>query len=337
MSRVEGQWAAFESPVHGVSGNYVALTGLPSRTRAVWAQVLAAEYEWTTATDQSELWAELRRCSVDGERGGWALESTAPLRPQLAIERDIAGVAAVVSGFTASAWSRQNICATSVALAASELLRGHPELRVLVLYQPPWEAFHESCKLYSIRSGDDAAAWLRYWLGYHEAVLAAHAQDPGRIFLVNASHLEPHAGALLEMLREEGIAVPDAAFAGLSKSSPGPAAGLLARQMSDMAPEYWDTYESLETSALLFGRDPEFRFSALSEPTEGLPAVLGIWCDAFAAQEMELENGLLVRQLRQMQEELEHYSASNESMASLLKQSREIADRARVVISNLAS
>lgn len=356
-------------PQHGntelIHTPYLVLSGLPSQQRAKWAQALGVAQENLESNTHPELWEALRRLTVDGQLRDWV----SPETPEGLDGRECN----VAPGFG-------NFCSTAVAPVAGTLLEIDPGLHVLIFYQSPWEGFNEACSVRRIRGGDAAVAWLDDWLDYHQSVLAASASDPARIFLVNANRLgsPEEANELIEALRATGIALPDDILVEASSLAFGAATSvLLARQMSDFGAEYWDMYEALESSALLFGREPEFRTSAPGTGTDQLSLFLALWGDAVAAQdhdaqapqqriedqaksegisridsdrqelqdrlqaksllmdEIQIENELLVRQLQQMQEELEHYMKSSEETRAALGRSRDIADRARVAISGL--
>lgn len=314
---------------------YLAVSGLPGRVRGAWAKALGAEREGSSPWAHSDLWNELRQSAARTQASRWDLEpGTAPGSSTLG-EQDLAALAAAASGGEEVRGRHPNICSTVLGRFAGPMLDTHPGLRVLVFYQSPWEAFQEACRLHRLRGADESRAWIDYWLKYHEDVLAARLRHPGRMFLVNAGRLRSRASQLLDVVRAEGVAVPESALAALARHRiAGAPSSLLAGQMAEHAPECWDMYEALESSALLLGREPEFRGIGGDEP-QGLAPVLAVWSDALAASEVQRENELLLKQLQQVQEELGHYMRSNEAMREALGHSVDVANRARTLISGL--
>lgn len=317
--------------------NFVAVTGLPSQGRAIWARALEAEHERVTSWSQPEFWAHLQRLRSAMESGGWDLEAGDTSRTALAVERDMAGLAATASGSLDLPEKKRNVCATAVVPLAADLLDAREDLRVLVMYESPWEAFRSAATLHQVRDGEAAIAWMDYWLDYHDAALAACAAHPSKILLVNANRLASRAVALLQTLRANAVPVPDGAFRNVDAlAPPAEPAGLLARYMDESGPQYWDMYEALESSALLLGREPEFRATGPDIGTGGLPPALTVWAEAFAAREARLENALLLQQVDHLQQELEHYMRSNKALSDSLARSGKVADQARRAISRLA-
>lgn len=314
---------------------YLAVSGLPGRVCSTWAKALAAEREGVSPWAHSDLWRDLRQATVHLPADAW--EQPPGDAPSTTLgEQDIAELAAAASAGEEVRGRHPNVSSTVVGRVADRLVERHPGLRVLVFYQSPWEAFEEACRLHRLRGSDASLAWVSYWLRYHEDVLSARQRAPERILLVNAARLDARAPMLLDMLKAEGIVLPRDAQRTLSRQrTGGEPAALLAVHMAERGGECWDMYEALESSALLLGRDPEFRNTCPGMEPHGLAPVLGLWSDALAAREVQVENDLLQKQLQHVQDELGHYMHANEAMREALGRSTDVANQARTLISGL--
>lgn len=314
---------------------YVAVSGLPGGVRRAWAKALAAEREGVSPWAHSDLWRDLRQHAAHLPPNPWE-EAPANATATTLDDQDIADLAAAASAGEAVRGRHPNVSSTVIGRVADRLIERHPGLRVLVLYQSPWEAFEEACRLHRLRGADASLAWLSYWLRYHQDALSARERAPGRILLVNAGRLATRAPLLVELLEEEGIAVGRDAPPMPSGQGAGAAPlAMLAAQMVDRGGEYWDTYEALESSAVLLGREPEFRNTYARTESHGLAPVLGLWSSALAAGEVQVENDLLQKQLQHLQGELGQYMRANEAMREALGRSTDVAHQARTLISEL--
>ena len=314
---------------------YLAVSGLAGRVRSTWAKALAAEREGVSPWAHSDLWRDLRQATVHLPADAWEQPPGDATSTTLG-EQDIADLAAAASAGEEVRGRHPNVSSIVIGRVADRLVERHPGLRVLVFYQSPWEAFEEACRLHRLRGAEASLAWLSSWLGYHEDVLAARQRAPDRILLVNAARLDARAAMLLDLLKAEGIVVPkDALRLLLRQRIGGEPDGLLAAQMAERGGECWDLYEALESSALLLGRDPEFRDTCPGTGPHGLAPVLGLWSDALAAREVQVENDLLQKQLQHVQDELGQYMQANEAMREALGRSTDVATRARTLISGL--
>jgi len=246
------------------------------------------------------------------------------------------------------------------------------ELRVLVLYQPPWEAFVEACSVHRFADGVEAVAWLREWREFHERVLRDRELAPDRVFLVNAARLAPQLAELRAALGLQDAAQELSAELGATAALVGEHFQLLCRRIEELAPDYWQTYEELESVALLFGREAEFRGTGHPDRALELQHSLAMWGDAVAARvrdrqaseaagsarsneelvarlqlehtadaernnDLQLENELLAHMIQQMQEELAYHVRSNEELRQALEQSTDAGERARVLVSRMLS
>lgn len=314
---------------------YVAVSGLPGGVRSAWAQSLAAEREGVSPWAHSDLWRDLRQLAAHLPANAWE-QPPANATATTLDDQDIADLAAAASVGEEVRGRHPNVSSTVIGRVGDRLLERHPGLRVLVFYQSPWEAFEEACRLHRLRGADASLAWLSYWLRYHQDALSARERAPGRILLVNAGRLAARASLLLELLKEEGIAVGQAAPPMQSGQGTGIAPlAMLAAQMVDRGGEYWDMYEALESSAVLLDRAPEFRNTFVGMEAHGLAPVLGLWSSALAAGEVEVENELLQKQLQHLQDELGQYMHANEAMREALARSTDVANQARTLISEL--
>jgi len=170
--------------------------------------------------------------------------------------REIAGL--VVAGVplaSTQAWTRAIARDLGVATTAVSELVDRDGQRVLVLYQPPWQAFLEACATQRFADGSEAEAWLRDWQRFHEGVLQERDRAPERVVLVNAARLG--AESLASLRADLGLA--DAGFDEVPPLATAEDAELLASRLEELAPECWEAYEAMESVALLLGREPEFR------------------------------------------------------------------------------
>lgn len=315
--------------------HYLAITGLPGGTRSKWAKTLAAEREGQSPWAHADLWRDLRELAAGIAATPWEQAPGEGTATTLG-EQDIAALAAAASAGEAVRSRHPNVSSVVLARVADRLVAGHPGLRVLVFYQSPWEAFEEACVLHRLRGAEDSLSWLSYWLRYHEDVLAARQRAPDSIMLVNAARLGERAPILLELLKDDGIAVPRADLPALSRQRGGTGrTDLLASYMAERGGDFWDMYEALESSAQLLGRAPEFRDGHAGWEQRDLAPVVDLWSHALAAREVQLENELLQKQLQHVQDELSKYSHANEAMRDALGRSTEVADQARHLISDI--
>lgn len=229
---------------------------------------------------------------------------------------------------------------------------------ILALYRAPWVAFLED----QDRDGQDGAAqWLDDWIHFHRGVLELQHRLPARVLLVNAAHLGD-GESLIAHLQELGVPCEsrDGDGQGDKRAMDGPeSAGpalqsLLAAGMAHSCPEAWSTYEELESRALLLGREPEFRgadgiadvtnpgallagFAALRNAIrhdrDASKLVQPAVDPAFEA--LRRENELLGLHLEQVLEELHFHNESGKHFRRRLLEAGEIAEAARIVISDL--
>jgi hypothetical protein len=315
---------------------FLAVSGLPGFVRSAWAKELAAEQEGMSPWAHSDLWHDLRQAGSHLPANRWEQPSGTDGTATMLREQDLADLAAAASAGEEVSGRHPNVSSTMIGRVADRLVERHPGLRVLVFYQSPWEAFEEACRLHRLRGAEEAATWLSYWIRYHEDVLSARLRAPGCIFMVNAARLRGRVPALLEVLRAEGIVAPEGALSRLSRQRIGSEPqDLLAAHMTEHGPECWDMYEALESSALLLGRDPEFRDVGPGQGAHGLGPVLGLWSDALSAREVQVENDLLQKQLQHLQDELGQYIQANEAMREALRRSTDVANQARTLLSGL--
>lgn len=235
-----------------------------------------------------------------------------------------------------------------------------PELRVIAFYLPPWEAWLQEAALPRATdpSGDrvsDATGWLKQWRDYHQRLLDMRSSRPARVTLINAGRLD--AGSLAAMLKAAGHGSLhhlriQAAVAWIPPVVE-PLGRLLAGWMADHAPECWETYEQLESCALMHGREPEFRATSALVDCEEIETFLAAAREIQASMaddaagnertasygplldELRDENELLTLQVEQLHEELEFQVRSGSQMRAILLEAGGTAEAARRLITRL--
>ncbi len=145
-------------------------------------------------------------------------------------------------------------------------LAADPSARALVFYLSPWEAFLDACEpacAVSCQRRDRASRW------------------PDRVLMVNAGRLHASGQALVDVLAGAGWCPP----ASVPVASPIAPADpvLLARLFEEHAPAECDAYESLESMALLLGREAEFR-GADARDVDLLGEALRVWGELAATR-----------------------------------------------------
>lgn len=235
-----------------------------------------------------------------------------------------------------------------------------PELRVTAFYLSPWEAWlHEA----AVPGLDDAIGdgrpkateWLQQWRDYHHRLLDMRSSRPTRVTLINAGRLD--AGSLVAMLEAAGHGPLEhlrikAAVASIPPIVE-PLARLLAAKMAEYEPGCWETYEQLESCALIHGREPEFRASAALVDCDEIESFLAVARDIQSGvaddvagnegsasfgpllDELREENELLALQVEQLHEELEFQVRSGSQMRAILLEAGGTAEAARRLITSL--
>jgi hypothetical protein len=191
----------------------------------------------------------------------------------------------LVAGDPAQARDAWAAALGAAACDLSELparLGGDPALQVVVFYLAPWEAFLGTCGTDAGSDlGEAGRARLRQWQAGVDAALAAAARWPNRVRLVNAGRLASRENALAQALAADGWAAPVEAPLADAQLPVGTA--LLARLFEEHAPAHWDLYESLESMALLLGREAEFR-GADPGDADLLAEAMRVWGGAVVAR-----------------------------------------------------
>lgn len=236
-----------------------------------------------------------------------------------------------------------------------QLLQGEPN-PLLAFYLPPWEAF-----LIEDNGQQDhrtVEVWLARWHSYHRNLLDAKALAPELVTLVNAGRLD--ATGLAMTMKTALPSCPGlddvaarAVLARLPSAEPALSRWLSAR-MAQSAPQYWELYESLESCALLCGREPEFRATSalppLDEAVSGMLLAAEIQAghgeagrdksrpDQMALiEELQRENELLCLQVQQLHEELCDHMLVGQQLRSLVVEAGDAADTARRLLSSLTT
>lgn len=248
------------------------------------------------------------------------------------------------------------------------LLGHYPRLQILAFYLSPWEAFLDACGGGDPPERQQIWGWLTGWADYQQALLKARMVAPDRVFLVNAGRLD-HLDGLRRRLRQMGAAIREPS--GVAKSSveappTSPSLScLVAAQMAEAGREYWAIYEALESCCVLYEREPEFRATAelpdmhdlssilvsfsrmhrtIMEDDPAVPVLLPDQTEESPDRlleaglpDLQRENELLVLQLHQLYEELDHHVSCAAELRQIVNDSGEAADAARRLIAQLAS
>ena len=161
-------------------------------------------------------------------------------------------------------------------------LAADPSARALVFYLSPWEAFLDACEPAGGRGTDTAAdALSRRWQETAQAVLDAASRWPDRVLMVNAGRLHASGQALVDVLSGAGWCPPASVPVASAIAPADPV--LLARLFEEHAPAECDAYESLESMALLLGREAEFR-GADARDVDLLGEALRVWGELAATR-----------------------------------------------------
>lgn len=335
----------------------ICVTGLPGPRRDAWARALGTRMEAPDSAGHG-LPAGLPRPTDAAGEDDWRTLAVELSSPGAAVD-DRVPTRPVTAG-QAAHWE---CCTATAVLRIDTLLARSAELKILAFYQPPWEALLEACEQSAITDGEDGLAWLRYWLKYHQRLLAARMAAPDRVLLVNVGRIED-VNALASALHDAGMSFPvQSAGRVAMQAAETPLSRLLAGQMAEIGREYWELYEALESCALLVGRDPEFQGSTDTVDVADMSSFLGAICHAqidlrvatqslapalLPADKAELtrhsvqmehlrqENDLLSLHIHQVYEELNQRLAENSQLRGMFGGAGEVADRARRLISALA-
>jgi predicted nucleic acid-binding Zn-ribbon protein len=309
------------------STGHLVVCGLPGRVRDAWAQAANAVDDAAEAAEDCVYVHQLRRLTGGQVFDAWG-RAVDPATPASEHLDDAADTPAGESPAEAPAGRRINFCSTTAGVFLEPLLDHFAELKAVVFYQPPWDGLLEACQRHGIHSGTEAAAWLEHWLTYHECVLAAREAAPDRILLVSASRSTAELRTLYAELHERGLALPKRDRAQDWPEQAGQAgdrryASVLGRVMQDAGAEYWDLYESLESCALLLGREPEFRANEALLEEQDLAGVLALWCDAVQKPALTALAEERLTLYRQVQTQAAAAGAARDALEQQLQEARQ--------------
>src|SRR3990172_3629732 len=155
-----------------------------------------------------------------------------------------------------------------------------PELRFLLVYQPPWLALGRL--LQDNRAfGADPALAPEYWLRYNRALVRYYTRHRSNCLLLNTAYREnirtglisainSHFGLELRNTVSPAAAIPDPDVA---------AAGGHVFLLGQIAPNCIELYLELESCADLLGRQPDFDCQRLLLSPPEAPVFFGTWAD----------------------------------------------------------
>lgn len=241
----------------------------------------------------------------------------------------------------------------------------HPQLKIIAFYMSPWEAFLERCMQDGEQSREQAASWIQAWFDYHQQLMATRKQVPGRMVLLNAGRLGD-IERIRSQLLDAGVPLHEPSRpVEIDRCRPVQTLlfRLLASQMGELGREYWELYETLESCALLCGREPEFQGAMELIDTQDLNAILACFSQIQSAidaetiydrratprgvqgdpghlhllDQVQRENELLGLQLHQLYEELDYHVAYNARLRGLVSYAGEGSEAARQLISELTT
>lgn len=135
--------------------------------------------------------------------------------------------------------------------------------------------------------------------------------------------------------------VPEALEVAVGFPQPDGLAALITRQLLDATPGLLDAYLDLELKADLLGGEPDVHYRKRLVADLDADALLAAWRDPQGIQEQlseaRDEAELILLQLHQVQEELEHYFLLSRSQASQLERYEQLLRRGEGLLSRALS
>jgi hypothetical protein len=259
------------------------------------------------------------------------------------------------------------------ALLLDFWLELYPEMKFLLTYQPPWQAIDNLLRRHRDKLNSSASRAPDMWLKYNLDLLNFYSHHRDRCLLVNTGFMSSIESGIIEAINNRfgfSLQTYDTESNHLI-SQDAPPDMIYSTLLAQTAPECIELYADLESSAVLLGRECDLECQQLFLTQPDKTKFIRQWADLCAQEtawkekntattqqleENEAESELLLLQLHQVQEELEHYfllnqeiektlsakqaeldksNRLNDELTALLDQYKELSGRAKRSLSKL--